>query len=96
MNTRLIVTARDSENSTPLHAAAGTGREEVVLALIIEFGCNISVKVCLGRSLLHYACQGGNVSLVRTLINQELMSVLEVNDNGDTSLHIIMFIIQPY
>ncbi len=43
------VTARDDHNITPLHVAALSGNKEVVLALIKEFGCDISVKDQLGR-----------------------------------------------
>ncbi len=65
---KVAITTRDDQNSTPLHVAALNGEKEVVLALINEFGCDISVKDQLGRSLLHNACAGGDVSLVRTLI----------------------------
>ena len=62
------VNDRDNKNRTPLHVAALSGREEVVLALITELSCDINVKGYLGQSLLHYACNGGNISLVKTLI----------------------------
>ena len=51
------VNARDDENNTPLHVAAFCGKEEVVLALINEFGCDTKVKGKFGRSLLHHACE---------------------------------------
>lgn len=38
---------------TPLHLAALEQRQEVVLALIDEFGCDINVAGDLGKSLLH-------------------------------------------
>lgn len=46
---------------TPLLLA---GREEVAVALIREFGCSTDVRGQIGRSVLHGACYGGNVSLV--------------------------------
>lgn len=48
--------------------AALNGNDEVALALVSEFGCDIEVKGNLGRSLLHSACKGGNLNLVRMLI----------------------------
>ena len=58
------VNAGCDNNDTPVHVAALCGKEEVALALINEFQCDISVKGHLGRSLLHSACRGGNVNLV--------------------------------
>ena len=43
-------------NDTPLHVAALCGKDEVVLTLINEFGCDTKVRGALGRSLLHNAC----------------------------------------
>ena len=59
------VNARDDNNDTPLHVAALCGKDEVALTLINEFGCDTKVRGALGRSLLHKACEGGSVSLVR-------------------------------
>ena len=59
------INARDDENDTPFHVAALGGKKEVALFLINEVGCDINVKGGLGRSLLHKACIGGDVSLVQ-------------------------------
>ena len=48
--------------------AALGGKEEEAMALINEFQCDINVKGSLGVSLLHFACGGGNVNLVKTLL----------------------------
>ncbi len=68
--------------------AALREKKDVVLALIKEFDCDINDKGYLIRSLLHGECQGGNVSLIRTLICENRMPVLEFDDNCDTPLHI--------
>ncbi len=85
------ITARDSNNNTPLHVAALNENEEVVMALIKEFGCDISVKGKLGRSLLHSACEGGNVSLVRTLICEYKADVTARDSQNDTPLQVAAF-----
>ena len=81
-----IVTARDDEGKTPLHVAATSGNENVVLSLINEFHCDVNATDNLGRSLLHLACASNNGSLVR-YVSQHI-SFWVVDDNGDTPLHI--------
>ena len=38
------------------------------MTLLTEFNCDPNIKGCKNRSLLHQACQGGDVSLVKTLL----------------------------
>ena len=80
--------ARDDENSTPFHVAALYGKKEVVLSLINKFGFDITIKGCLGRSLLHYACRGGNVSLVQCLICDYNADINARDDENNTPLHV--------
>ena len=61
-----------------------TKKEDVVLALINEFGC----EGHLGRTLLHSACASGNGSLVRII--SKYISSWVVDDNGDTPLHVCL------
>ena len=56
--------------------------------LISKLGCDPNVKGELGRSALHIACQKGNISLVRTLIQQHKAAVNVQNDYHNTPLHI--------
>ena len=85
------VYARDDQSNTPLHVAALCGKDEVALALIKEFNCNTSVKGSFGRSLLHNACAGGNVSLVETLIPKHKADVDARDDQSNTPLHVAAF-----
>ena len=78
---------RDDENNTPLHVAALSGKEEVVLSLI-KLGCDITLKGSLGRSLLHQACRGGNVSLVQSLICDQNADITARDDENNTPLHV--------
>ena len=77
--------ALDIQGNTPLHVAALSGREEMVLALINKFQCDPAVRGYQGRSLLHSACVGGNVNIVRDV--HQYISLLVVDSNGDTPLH---------
>ena len=63
--------ATDDNINTPLHVAALVCKQEVALALIIkEFGCDVNSKGFEGRSVLHCACIGGHVGLVKILIEE--------------------------
>ena len=81
----LYTTAQDDNKNLPIHVAAWNGKEEVVLTLIKEFGCDPTVKGQYGTSLLHHACQSGNVSLTRYI--SSIISPLIVSSSGDTPLH---------
>ena len=78
----------EDKNDTPLHVAAFHGKEEVVSVLIEEFDCEINVKGWLGQSILHKACTGGNVNLVKSLVLKHKILTLLVDEDGDTPLHL--------
>ena len=42
----------------------------------------------MGRSLLHNACKGGNVNLVKTLIREHKADVYALDDENNTPLHV--------
>ena len=79
------ITARDDEDNTPLHMAA---RKEVAMMLINEYHCDTAVKGHKGRSLLHSACEGGDVSLVRTFILEHKGDITARDDEDNTPLHV--------
>ena len=78
----------DDRNNTPLYIAAYHGKVEVAMCLINEFGCAVkpAVKDQLGDSLLHHACFGGSVDLVKFLIEKHKEDVNARNDQGNTPL----------
>ena len=80
------VNAHDNNNDTPLHMAAIHG-EDVALVLINEFGCDTNIRGRNGRTVLHSACEGGCVALVRTLICDHNADVNAHDNNNDTPLH---------
>ena len=59
---------------------------EVAVTLVKEFSGG--VKDCKGQSLMHIACQVGDVSLVQTLILEGKADVTASNNKGNTPLHI--------
>ena len=84
--------ARDDNKDTPLHVAARNKKNtKVELSLISEFGCNPNAKGQFGRTVLHYACQGGSVSLVQTLIREYKADANARDDNNNTPLHVAAF-----
>ena len=68
-----------------IHRAALNGEKEVVVALIerLNYGTKVNSKSA-GTSLLHCACLGGNVSLVKTLIQQYKADLRNRDYNGRT------------
>ena len=78
-----LVNVRDDQNNTQLHEAAYSGKKEVALFLINEVDCDIS----FGQSSLHFACQGGNVHLVQTLIRDHKADINARDDQNNTPLH---------
>ena len=75
-------------DDTPLHTAAKHGRYEVVVMLINEYHCDTSMKGYRHETpLLHCACEGGNVSLVQTLILDHKANIKARDNDGNTPLH---------
>ena len=61
-----------------------SGKQEVALALIKEFCCDIKSKGYRGRSALHSACAGGHADMVKCL--SKYISPLVIDNNGNTPL----------
>ena len=55
---------------------------------MIEFKCDVTVHGYKDRSLLHYACGSGNVSLVQTLIRDFRGDLSARDENNDTPISI--------
>ena len=81
------ITAKNNQGDMPVHIAADYDREEVIFALITEFGCDTNIADSNGSTLLHYACKAGNVSLVQTLIEHKA-DITVKNNRGDMPVHI--------
>ena len=81
------INARDNFNDTPLHVAALSGKQEVLLALLEQFECNVQSKGFQGRSVLHSACIGCNVGVVRTLVHEYKADISAKDNDNDTPVH---------
>ena len=76
-----------SDNCTPLMLAAKSGCIETV-KLLISKGAEVQAKDFSGCSALFYACNGGNVFIVKFLI-ENMNMVANCEDNlGRTILHV--------
>ena len=83
------VNAQIDASCTPLQVAARAGKEDIAIALINEFSCSTSVKEGRsGRTLLHSACEGGCLNLIRTLIRDHNADIDAQDDNKDTPLQL--------
>ena len=68
--------------------AALCSKDDVVLMLINEFKCDPNVRGYLGGTLLHSACCGGHVSLVKTLILEHKADINNRDEESNTPLHV--------
>ena len=81
--------AEDSCSNRPLHiACAFSGNVDLVRYLVQEAGCDINARGFEGRTILHRACEKGQLEIIRFLI-AEIKCDLEANDRyGNKPLHI--------
>ncbi|XP_067678573.1 ankyrin-1-like [Haliotis asinina] len=59
---------------TPVMWAAGEGHKEVV-DLLMSRGANLSITDGFGLTILHSACLGGDVDLVKNVISQNMLDI---------------------
>ena len=81
------ITIQNVKGATALMLAALGGHYNVVQALICD-QCPLGGRGEVGRTVLHYACNGGNVSLVQTLIQEHKADVNEQDNENSTPLHV--------
>ena len=81
--------ARDSLGFTLLHIAALGGNETVTIELMKTYKCPVDcVEFLYGRTPLYYACESGNVDLVRILISEYGSDPMARDREGSTPLHV--------
>ena len=90
------LTIQDSDGRTALMLAARSGDDEIGNVLIAQAVLcgqlsSLGLKCKTGRTALHYACQGGSVSLFQTLIREHKADVNVRDDKNDTPLNVAGF-----
>ncbi|XP_046560779.1 putative ankyrin repeat protein RF_0381 [Haliotis rubra] len=73
----LYTNSTDNNGITPLMLAAGYGNQ-VVFHFLIERRANTLARDDADRTILHWACQGGNVKIVDGILTQ---NIVDVNSN---------------
>ena len=83
------VNARDDDNNTPIHMAAQFWqRRSCHDSTHQNLTATPTSRVITNRSLLHHACWGGNVSLVKTLLLKYKADVNARDDENNTPIHV--------
>ncbi|CAL0324897.1 unnamed protein product [Lupinus luteus] len=85
-NSAEILSYRDAQGCTVLHAAAGRGQVEVVRNLITSYDIINSIDA-QGNTALHAASYRGYLPVVEILIGASLSIACLTNHSGDTFLH---------
>ena len=78
--------SRNYYADTPLSLAARMGYNEIVMMLFSEFRSSLNIPK--DRSVLHVACDMGNVGLVRALMQENKADVTARDDEGNTPVHV--------
>ena len=86
----LNVNSRDIDQNAPICLAAQRGHGKIAIHLIEVYCISPVVTFKDDTTLLHYACEGGNLDLVRTLIMDYDMDMYKENKHGQSPLSIAM------
>ncbi|XP_067653193.1 ankyrin-3-like [Haliotis asinina] len=78
----LYINSTDNNGITPLLLAAGSG-SKVVFHFLMERGADCLTKDSRNRNVLHWACQGGNVKIVKYILTQ---TIVDINGNDENNM----------
>ncbi|XP_046548455.1 ankyrin-3-like [Haliotis rubra] len=81
----VYINSTDNNDITPLMLAAGYGNQ-VVFHLLIERGADTSARDDTDRTILHWACRGGNVKIVNGILTQNIVDINSNDRNEMTPL----------
>ena len=84
---RSLLNVRDECNNTLFHYAALHGHLDII-RMLINFGCDASIKGWRGWTPLHFACKGGHSNVVQMLLSKRSYNLMSVDDNGNLPIHI--------
>ncbi|XP_071086410.1 putative ankyrin repeat protein RF_0381 [Haliotis cracherodii] len=77
------INARGIDEMTPVLEAALNGHDEV-FDLLVEKEADLLIVAHYGDTILHEACRGGNVQIVKYVLNQNIVDVNSKGYNGLT------------
>ncbi|XP_067653215.1 serine/threonine-protein phosphatase 6 regulatory ankyrin repeat subunit B-like [Haliotis asinina] len=81
----LYINSTDDKGIAPLLLAAGYGHK-VVFHFLIERGADTFTMDSTNRNILHWACQGGSVKIVKYIITQNIVDINGSDGNNMTPL----------
>ncbi|XP_067653405.1 ankyrin repeat domain-containing protein 50-like [Haliotis asinina] len=81
------VNYRGHYSRTPVMAAAVNGHWDVV-EFLVGRGADVSLVDRVGDNILHYACDGGDVEMVKLILDLDVVDVNARNNNGYTAADI--------
>ncbi|XP_071086040.1 serine/threonine-protein phosphatase 6 regulatory ankyrin repeat subunit C-like [Haliotis cracherodii] len=82
-NHRVDINSRGRYGRTPVMKAAEKGHKEV-LDLLKSNGCDVNLKDDNGNNILHVACIGGHVEIVKFVLSQGLVGINSRGQYGRT------------
>ncbi|XP_019860504.1 PREDICTED: serine/threonine-protein phosphatase 6 regulatory ankyrin repeat subunit A-like, partial [Amphimedon queenslandica] len=84
-----LLTATDNEGSTVFHTACSDYHIDVFHYLASIYPQGVNLMDNRGRGFLHAACEGGDIGIVRTLIETHGLDPLAEDEDGITCLHLL-------
>ncbi|XP_046365631.2 ankyrin repeat domain-containing protein 17-like [Haliotis rufescens] len=78
------INSRCWNKMTPVMLAAEKGHEEVV-ELLVSKGADLSLSDIGGDTILHFACRGGNVEVVKFVLSQDMVNINARNSKRQTA-----------
>ncbi|XP_046546060.1 ankyrin repeat domain-containing protein 50-like [Haliotis rubra] len=81
------INSRGQKGRTCLMIAAHRGKREL-FKFLVNTGSNVSMVDQVGDNILHIACKGGHVEMVKYIISRRLV---DVNSRGQDSKTVLMF-----
>ncbi|XP_067653124.1 ankyrin-3-like [Haliotis asinina] len=76
------IDSRGGNGTTPLMSAALFGKMDVY-CFLMKIGADMSQENDDGENILHMACQGGNVKIVKYILTQ---NIVDINGNDDNKM----------
>ncbi|XP_067660154.1 putative ankyrin repeat protein RF_0381 [Haliotis asinina] len=77
------INSRDTDSQTPvMKAAIYTGK--AVFDLLLKAKADLSLINAYHETILHMACEGGNIEIIKYILNQDIVDIDSQDINGQT------------